>query len=164
MGIETLNDCVSHVSWVNKNIILYHQSPWPWVVPQNCHNQLFSHAEKNNIFCGARLYEFFQVSIQKGLFRIFDSQQSHNRGTPWFLLTLVVILLNGLRQPKKNWLHFFTFPTQWLHGCSSKIHMVPQRPRGLLAKNKTPVAPWYSALQLASEKEACYCQLCLKVS
>lgn len=109
MGIETLNDCVSHVSWVNKNIILYHQSPWPWVVPQNCHNQLFSHAEKNNIFCGARLYEFFQVSIQKGLFRIFDSQQSHNRGTPWFLLTLVVILLNGLRQPKK--IGFISLPS-----------------------------------------------------
>lgn len=41
----------------------------------------------------------------------------------------------------------------------SKVHVVPHRLRGLFPKRKH-LWHWYSALQLASEKETRYCQLC----
>lgn len=124
---------------------------------QNCHNQFCSHAETNSICCGARLHLFFKVPIQKGLSRILDNQERNNRGSLWFPLTPValVVLSNGPRQLGQNWLHLFSFPhsdCMDMLTCS-KIQRC-HTGLGTLPKEKIAVPLWYSALQLGSKKEA----------
>lgn len=130
MGIQTVDDCVSHRPWVNKtssSIISHHDHDYRIVTSR------FSLMLRQTVFSVKPdwLYQFFKAPIWKGLSNILDSQQSNNRVTLCFPLAPValVILSNRPRQFRQNWLHLSSFP------CSdrmdvlihSKIHVVPHR-------------------------------------
>lgn len=157
VGIQTLDDCVSHLPWGNKppsSIISHRDREWCYRIVTISFSlmlrQIITSVEPDCSSFSKSPFEkdypgFWTVSKATTEVR----RGSHDTRGPWD-----PFFPNG---PRENWLRLFSFPRSNCTGTltRSKIHAVPR-------KQKIAVLLWYSALQLASEKGARYSRLGLE--
>lgn len=163
VGIQTLDDCVSHLPWGNKppsSIISHRDREW-------CYRIV-------TISFSLMLRQII-TSVEPDCSSFSKSPFEKDYPGFWTVSKATTEVRQGSHDTRGPWDPFFPMGPERTGSVSSASHAVTARARwhvlkytrchaglGTLPKQKIAVLLWYSALQLASEKGARYSRLGLE--